>query len=135
MARNREGFTQLSVYLPSAVHQAFKRMSVDQQFSMSDWIAEKVEQAVIEAGYYTEKTIDQYQSLAELVEDKRSILEEQTKIPTAMLDAMQEGDEPDELNLLRLGLCLNIEQVDLMALCDRSFPKRKRRDNGQPNGI
>ncbi len=128
MARSKAGYQQLTVYLEKAIHQAFKKMSVDQEFNMSDWVAERVEKAVIEAGFYEpySKPINDYANLAEVVRERRRVLERKSRISREVLQLMAAGERPTEVDLLRLGMALELKHEELESLVERSFPDEQK---------
>lgn len=120
MSRTRKGYTQLSVYLPTSVHRAFRTMCLDAEVSMTEWIAEKVEEAVRETGYFRVKPVNEYDLLADFVKDNLDLLKN-SKLTQHDIDAMLDGKKPNELNLLRLATTLRVDIDELYELCARSF--------------
>lgn len=120
MSRTRKGYTQLSVYLPTPIHRAFRTLCLDSEVSMTEWIAEKVEEAVRETGYYRAKPVQNYDTLADFVRDNLDLLKN-SKITQDHIDAMLKGKKPNELNLLRLATTLRVDIDELHELYARSF--------------
>lgn len=66
--------------------------------------------------------ISSYASFAELIKEHRQFLENHVKIPKPVIDAAVRGDRPSEVNLLKIGMALNLTQEDFDMLIEKSFP-------------
>ncbi|MDY6802213.1 MAG: hypothetical protein SXA11_00185 [Cyanobacteriota bacterium] len=113
------------------IKEAFKIMSVKEGIAMSDWLAEKVLEVVIEKGYYQESDPERYESLAELV----TVREEElllAKIAKGTLKKLQDGKPPeDTLDVLKIGTALGMSAEHVMKLYQKSgFTKSAT--NGTP---
>lgn len=137
MARPREGFQQLTVYLEQVIHQAFKRMALEHGFNMSEWVAEKVREAVIDTGFYDpdRKPISEYKNLADLVKDRQDFLQEKTTVKPEALSGAARGDRPSEIDVLRIGIALGMEQEELDSLIARSFPSSGSTHESNEGGL
>ena len=99
-------------------------MCVKEGFAMSDWLADKVLEAVIEKGYYQESEPDRYESLAELVAAREEELL-LAKIPKTTLKKLKDGKPPeDALDLLKIGMALGMSAEDVMKLYHKSEFKK-----------
>ena len=126
MARKKKGETQLSIYLPVTVHAAFKQMAGDLGVSMNDFIRDFIKSEVLRRGYFLpRKPVPQYSTVADLVQDTIDYLQDRSKLTTASLQLMAKGEEPSEVDFLKLAVALKIEQGELDALFERSFPNSK----------
>ena len=99
-------------------------MSVKEGFAMSDWLADKVLEAVIKKGYYQESEPDRYESLAELVaaREEELLLE---KIAKGTIKKLKDGKPPEEiLDLLKIGMALGMSAEDVMKLYQKSEFKK-----------
>lgn len=120
MARARTGHSQVIVYLREEIKEAFKIMSVKEGVAMSDWLAEKVLEVVIQKGYYRESDPDRYESLAELVRAREEELLV-AKIAQGTLKKLKDGKPPeDTLDLLKIGTALGMSAQDVMKLYQKS---------------
>lgn len=103
---------------------------MDQGFSMSNKLAAMIETLVLDSGYYLpRKDIREYSTLAELVDDTFSFLKEYSKVSTASLQAIRQGKQPSEIDLLRLGMALKMTQNELDDLYHGSFPHGEHDDD------
>ena len=96
---------------------------------MSDWVADKVLEAVVQEGYYQESNPDAYESLSELAIAREAELKT-AGISEATIQNLIEGKQPkDSLDLLKIGMVLGMSSEDMMKLYEKSDFK-KRETNG-----
>ena len=89
---------------------------------MGDKLADMVEKLVLDNGYYLpRRDIGAYRTLAELVQDTFDFLVNYSKVSRQDLTAMAKGEQPSEVDLLRLGIALKMAQGELDDLYHRSF--------------
>ena len=120
MARQKEGHSQIIFYLREEVKEAFKIMAVKQGFTMSDWLANKVLEAVVQNGFYQEPEPNNYESLAELVKAREEELLI-AEFPQDEIDKLKAG-EPlvNKVDLLDIAIALGISAEDIKAIYQKS---------------
>lgn len=119
------------IFLDDWLHKAFKLMVTAEGVSMTQWVADKIQEAVIAKGYGKPPN-HAYNSIAELVQVHWEVLS-QTSISAKNLKAYQEGAKPTELDLVRMAAALDLSEESLVELCHRSFPNGYKKEK-EPNG-
>ncbi len=115
------------MFLPLWVRDALKQYVVPLRVSMSQYIADHIEEVVLGAGYKAPKPMT-YESIAQLVLDNFEVLED-SRIPKKRLKELANGQHPSEIELLRIANTIGATEEELMELC-KKCPKKETATNG-----
>ncbi|MBE9144883.1 hypothetical protein [Planktothrix mougeotii] len=127
MSDNPFSRVRLTVFLPLWVRDALKQYVVPLRVSMSQYIADHIEEVVVNAGYKAPKPLT-YESIAQLVLDNFEILED-SKISKKRLKELANGEHPSEIELLRIANTIGSTEDELIELC-KKCPKKEKTTNG-----
>jgi hypothetical protein len=110
---------RLTVFMDLWVRNALKQYVVTEGVSMSQWMANQAEKAVIEAGYKRPQRLH-YENLSELVKENREALLNTSRLTADELDSVIKTNCCDDINLLRIAMRLEISEDDIRDLARRS---------------
>jgi hypothetical protein len=131
MAKSREGLSQVCCYVEGQVKEAFKVLCTREGLTMDGFLSEKILEAVISKGYYSEPSPSQYESLAELVKarEKELLL---AKFSKEKIKNIKAGQAPEEkLDLLEIAIALGISAEDMKVVYQKSnFKQGATNGNG-----
>lgn len=112
---------RLTVFMPLWVRNALKQYVISEDISMSQWMANQAEKAVIAAGFKPPKKL-KYESLVELVRENRDELLNNSRLTPEELDEIISHNCCDDINLLRIAIVLDISEEEIRDVAKRSNP-------------
>lgn len=110
---------RLTVFMPLWLRNALKQYVVEEDVSMSQWMANQAEKAVIAAGFKPPARL-QYRSLSELVEENREDILNQSRLTGSELDQVVKVNTCDDVTLLRIAMALDVSEEEIRQLVKHS---------------
>ncbi|MGF1495007.1 MAG: hypothetical protein ACFBSC_21695 [Microcoleaceae cyanobacterium] len=99
------------------IRTALKKMLAPTTLSQSQYIADLLEQDLIDKGYNSPAA---YTSLADLVDANYDLLAVQSKVTAEDLNKIRDGGYCSEISLLRIAMTLDISEDEIRALAQKS---------------
>ena len=128
MARSDGKRIQISVYFQRDEHRALKMYCTDKGLTMGKLLHELAVNKLIEEGFYSP-----VKTLAVIVQDNQEVLRQ--SVPEGVLEAIAQGQKPDEVDILRIAVALNIPKSELEQILKISFKNGNGKKEGVSNGV
>ena len=123
MPKKRPGYTQITLYLPDALHRALKVYAGTEGTSITAYAVELFTDKMIDLGYLKpELNMAEYESLSELMVEQWDIIEAnapKSKLPA--LKSIRDGEaKPTEVDIVRLSAYLGVDECQIVKLAKKS---------------
>jgi hypothetical protein len=128
MARSDGRRVQVSVYFLPDEHRALKMYCTTQGLMMGRFLHDLAIDKLTEEGFY-----NQIKTLAVLVQENMTLLKE--TFSSDVLDAIAAGKKPEEIDIFKIAVALNIPQDKLEAILRISFKNGTEKKEGVGNGV
>lgn len=130
MARSDGKRVQVSVYFHRDEHRALKMFCTSNNLTMGKFLNELAIAKLVEEGVY-----NPVKTLAVLVQENQEDLKRLGSVPVRVLDAIANGQKPEEVHILRIAVALNIPQDKLEEILKISFKNGNEKKEGVSNGV